>query len=69
MLMMHSSWRKLFHLNLKSGEIDTEKIKLSKLMKRSGINKFDKIILGLLIGAISIYAFRKYFTRKAENKI
>jgi hypothetical protein len=65
--------KKLAFKTIKSMEyhnkIETEKIKSNKPMKRSGMKKFTKIILGLLLGAIAIYAFRKHSTRKAGKKI
>jgi hypothetical protein len=38
-------------------------------MTKFGMNKFTKIILELLIGAIAIHIFKKHFTRQAGNKI
>ncbi len=52
-----------------SNKIETKNIKLNKPMKRSEMKKFAKIILGLLLGAIAIYAFRKHYTGKAGKKI
>ena len=65
--------KKLSFKIIKSTEYHTkneaEEIKLNKPMQRSGIKKFAKIIMGLLIGAITIYAFKKHSIRKAGNKI
>jgi hypothetical protein len=50
-------------------KIETEERKLNKPMTKFGTNKFTKIILELLIGAIAIHIFKKHFTRQAGNKI
>ena len=50
-------------------KIETEKIKLNKPIKRSEMKKFAKKIMGLLLGAITIYAFIKHSIRKAGKKI
>ena len=65
--------KKLSFKTIKSTEYHTkseaEEIKLNKPMQKSGMKKFAKIIMGLLIGAITIYAFKKHSIRKAGNKI
>ncbi len=65
--------KKLSFKTIKSMEhpnkIETEEIKLNEPMKRSEMKKFAKIILGLHLGAIAIYALRKHSTRKAGKKI
>jgi hypothetical protein len=50
-------------------EAEPEKVELNKAGKGSGMKKLGKIVLAALVGAIAIYAFKKYATKKSEYKI
>lgn len=47
-------------------ETEPVKVEFKKAGKGSGMKKLGKIVLGALVGATAIYAFKKYATKKSE---
>ncbi|KKG15225.1 hypothetical protein EO98_15535 [Methanosarcina sp. 2.H.T.1A.6] len=50
-------------------EIESEGVKLDEAGEGSSMNKFCKIMMGMLIGATVIYAFKKHAAKKCGYKI
>jgi hypothetical protein len=50
-------------------EAEPEKVEFNKVGKGSGMKKLGKIVLAAVVGAIAIYAFKKYAIKKSEYKI
>lgn len=50
-------------------EVEPEKLELNKPGEGSSMKKFRKVIMGVLVGATAIYAFKKYTAKKSGHKI